>query len=359
MIKSIKIENFKCFKENLVKLNKVSLLLGTNSGGKSSLIQALLLSKMSLDSVSKGDNKSLDLITNDYGLNLHSFDEIIYQDAAADLFSIELEFQDHISTIGYKPTDDNNVVEMNFKGQTGNFTSPLVYLSADRMISRYQKSGDINNIRLGESNEYLGYIVEKGRQKNVIRIHAERNHWDYKDTSVLDIQINNWLDYILPNSRVTAKNSSDDNYFSLLFGDTSRHQTNVGYGISFILPIIVAGLIAEEDTILVVENPELHLHPQAQSNMAAFLAVIASSGVQVVIETHSEHIVNGFRKAILYDKNPLKNKDLTINYFNFNGFCNIEEVVLNEKAEITHWPEGFMDQEENDLFEIRKMRLKK
>ncbi|MBZ3765974.1 AAA family ATPase [Bacillus cereus] len=360
MIKSIKIKNFKCFKENDVKMNKANLLLGTNSGGKSSLIQALLLSKMSLECNMQDVNKSIDLITNNYGLNLYSFDEILFEDAGADLFSIELNYGDHTSIIEYTPTDDGNVVKFNFTGEVSKFTNELIYLSSDRSISRYQKSGDIHNIRLGETNEYLGYIIEKGRQDKFIKINKHRNHWEHKDTSILDIQINDWLDFILPKSRVTATNKGTDNHFSLLFGEKdSLHQTNVGYGISFVLPIIVAGLIADEGSVLIVENPELHLHPKAQSNIAAFLAVIAASGVQVVIETHSEHIVNGFRKAILHDKNPLKPSDLIINYFNVDKICCIEEIALNDKAEITHWPTGFMDQEENDLFEIRKMRLKK
>ncbi|KUO75234.1 MAG: hypothetical protein APF81_01145 [Desulfosporosinus sp. BRH_c37] len=358
MIKSIEIKNFKCFKNNEVNLNKASLLLGTNSGGKSSLIQAILLAEMSLDSIAKYNAKSLDLITNKYGLNLYFFDEILYQDAEENVISIDLHCEELNSKIEYIQTDDNNVVAIQVIGDKR--AIPLLYLSADRSISKYQKSGDINNLKLGDYNEYLGYILEKGRQKNVIIIDMERNHWKYSDTTVLDIQVNNWLNFVLPNNRVTAKNTGSDNYVSLLFGDKATlHQTNVGYGVSFVLPIIVAGLIADKNSILVIENPELHLHPKAQSNLASFLAVVAASGVQVIIETHSEHVVNGFRKAVLNENNPLKSSDLSINYFEVNEVCHIQKVELNEKAEITHWPCGFLDQEENDLFELRKMRLKK
>lgn len=359
MIKSISINNYKCFKENNINLNKGNLLLGTNSGGKSSFIQALLLSQMSLESISNGKN-SLDLITNTYGLNLYSFDEVIHSEAIDDFFTVIINDNDSISKLEFRPNDDKNVVELTLIGEKPQQIRELIYLSADRSISKYQKGGDINNVHLGQLNEYLGYILDKGRQKNVIKIDKKRNHWENKDTSVLDIQINDWLNYILPKSRVTASNTGTDNYFSLLFGEkSSLHQTNVGYGISFVLPIIIAGLIAKENTVLVVENPELHLHPQAQSNIASFLAVIASSGVQVIIETHSEHIVNGFRKAVLFNENPLEVEDLTINYFTINGSCLVEEVQLNERAEITHWPVGFMDQEERDLLEIRKLRFKK
>lgn len=359
MIDNINLQNFKCFDNNTIRLNKATLLLGINSGGKSSFIQGLLLAKMGLESIRKSNAKSLDLTSNEHDLNLYSFDEIIYDQANEDFITINLDHNSDRYLVRFNPTEDNNVVRIENLGDDLKDEIPLIYLNAERMITRYQKSGDINNIRLGEDNEYLGYILEKG-QKRQIEVYVDRNHWDSKDIKFLDIQINNWLNFILPGSKVSAKSIGSDNYVSLLFGDNSnRHQTNIGYGISFILPIIVAGLISKKNSILIVENPELHLHPKAQSNIATFLSIVAASGVQVIIETHSEHIVNGFRKSVLDKINPIKPSEVTINYFNFNGKSNVEEIELSENAEITHWPVGFMDQEENDLFEIRKMRLKK
>lgn len=359
MLNSIGIKNFKCFNNNMIKLNKASLLLGSNSGGKSSLIQALLISKMSIDRVSKKNAKTLDLITNQYGLNLWSFDEVIYEDADEDFFTIKLNNDENEAILEFKPTDDGNVVSLNVSGNVKEFINKVIFLSAERSISKYQKNGDINDIKLGERNEYLGYILEKGQKKS-IKVDKNRNYWGNAENDFLDFQINNWLNYVLPNNKVAAKNTGESNYISLLFGDkTNLHQSNIGYGVSFVLPIIIAGLTAKKDSILIIENPELHLHPKAQSNIASFLAVVAAAGVQIVIETHSEHIVNGFRKSILDEKNPIKDSDLTINYFNVDKICIVDEILLNKKVEITCWPEGFMDQEEKDLFEIRKMRLKK
>lgn len=350
MITKMTIENFKCFQMNEVFLEKATLLLGTNSGGKSSFIQALLLSKMSLNGKS-----NMNLLSNDYGLNLHSFDEIINSEGE-DFFKVVIQNESSLDIV-YKSTDDSNILNIEVSGNQEVLGNPVIYLSADRSVSKTQIAGDVNNLELGNFNEQLAFIIEKGKQKNKIPFYSERNYWDAKNTQLFDMQVNDWLNYILPSNSVTSKKYGDDNLYALLFGHgRPMRQGSVGYGVSFILPIIVACLIADKESILVIENPELHLHPKAQSNMASFLATIAASGVQLVIETHSDHIINGFRKSILRKEVNISNTDIIINYFNNENQCNIEKVSLNEKAEIVNWPTGFMDQEEFDLFEMRKLR---
>lgn len=90
---------------------------------------------------------------------------------------------------------------------------------------------------------------------------------------------------------------------------------NVGFGYTYILPIIVSGLIAQKGQILIVENPEAHLHPKAQSEIAKFLALVASCGVQIYIESHSEHILNGLRISTLIDSIDITKDDVQIFYF--------------------------------------------
>ena len=357
MISQIDIMRYKGFKNTQIKFNDATLLLGANSGGKSSAIQALLLSDLAIETKQLKHN-NIDITNNKYNLNLYGFDEILADGIREDDFEFLLrDDKDRNIRIKFLPTDDQNIVGVQVANATEKFFPEIIYLSAERSISSYQKMGNLDNLILGESNQYIGYIIEKGKKK-LIYVDKERNYWENKETTFLDIQINEWLNYILPNNRVTAKDTGYDNHISLMFGDKGNlHQTNIGYGISFVLPIIVAGLIATKGSSIIVENPELHLHPQAQSKMAMFLATIAAAGVQVIIETHSEHIVNGFRKAVIDGKVNLKNTDVAINYFNFNNGCIVEEVKLNEAAEINYWPEGFMDQEQSDLFEMRKMRL--
>lgn len=119
------------------------------------------------------------------------------------------------------------------------------------------------------------------------------------------------------------------------------------------MSIIVSALIAKEGNILIIENPEAHLHPKAQLNLSYLLAKLTGNGVQVFIETHSEHIVNGFRIAALKDVFSLNNNDLNIFFFNYD--FSITQLKIEENGKIKNWPEGFFDQYQHELAEILKL----
>lgn len=113
------------------------------------------------------------------------------------------------------------------------------------------------------------------------------------------------------------------------------------------LSIIVAGLIAKPGEILIVENPEAHLHPYAQSIMAKFLSLVASTGVQVFVESHSDHILNGFRIAV---KNKIiDSTHLNVLYFDHRLDNFFEKIDVDEDGGIDKWPISFFDQSVNDL----------
>ena len=121
------------------------------------------------------------------------------------------------------------------------------------------------------------------------------------------------------------------------------------------MPIIVSGLIAEKGSLLIVENPEAHLHPSGQSRIGQFLAAIASTGVQVVIETHSEHVINGVRIAAL--KDFIANDKILINFLKKeNGEIEINSIEVNELGDLNDFPEGFFDQVEQDLIKLIKLK---
>lgn len=347
MINKIEIKGYKCFENIKVNLSQSNILLGVNSGGKSSFIQTLLLSKMLIE------NQRVDLNNNIFNLNLISFNEIINQDSIEII--IKLYSNDNTLELKCYSPEEDHLILAEITGDKSILEAPLVYLSADRQLCKTQISGDINSINLGTNNEYLAYFLEKSKNKKYNMFYSSRNHWSDKKSTLLDFQLNYWLNYILPGNKVTSSYKFD-NIYSLLFGDMQNRQSNVGFGVAFIIPILFYGLTIPKNSILVIENPEIHLHPSAQTKIAEFLNFIASNGIQIIIETHSDHIVNGFRKSILLNEIPIDYNKIKLNYFTHQEFSEVEEIILNANAEIKKWPKGFMDQTELDLMEIRRLR---
>lgn len=352
MISRLELKNFKCFSKMKMECKPFTILCGINSCGKSSVIQAILLAEEARES-----NGNFDLMNMRYGLDLYSFDEILYDDAENEEIFVRLMVNDkNIDFTFYSEENDNNVLYKcdAIKVDKANERGKVWYLGSDRTISQVQKRGNIAKLELGKENEYLGFVLEKGRS-NKISVDKRRNCKDM-DNVLLMTQVNEWLDYILPGNQVMAATTGSDNLISMRFGKEQKlHKTNVGYGISFILPILVSGLLAAKGDLIIIENPELHLHPKAQSALMYFLARLVSTGVQVIVETHSDHIVNGLRKAIIDCKCELKPSQTAIHFFDSN--CQIKRISIDANAELSEWPEDFMEQEEMDLYFIRKMRM--
>ena len=129
--------------------------------------------------------------------------------------------------------------------------------------------------------------------------------------------------------------------------DFHRPQ-HVGFGLSHVLPILVAALVARVGDMLLIENPEVHLHPAGQALMGRFLAEVAASGVQVILETHSDHVLNGARRAVR--DAVVSPADVVLHFFrdrNLDG----DQVVsprVDVRGNVDFWPEGFFDQFDKD-----------
>ena len=178
----------------------------------------------------------------------------------------------------------------------------------------------------------------------------------------LEQQVNAWLSELMPGVSISANYNPDthsaqikvDNVYTR--GD-STIATNIGFGISYVLPIIVTGLIAKKGSVMIVENPEAHLHPSAQSKIGSFLAMVANSGVNVIVETHSDHLVNGIQIACA--KKEISCNDVTINFFSQEineQQPTVKSISINEKGELDSWPKGFFDQSQRDFAELFKFR---
>jgi predicted ATPase len=120
------------------------------------------------------------------------------------------------------------------------------------------------------------------------------------------------------------------------------------------LPIIVAGLVVK-DGILIVENPEAHLHPASQSKLGRFLGRVAGCGAQVIVETHSDHVLNGIRLAAV-EEGSVQVRDVVVHYFDHTAGNPPVAIDLTEKGGMSEWPAGFFDQLEEDLRRLSRVK---
>ena len=225
--------------------------------------------------------------------------------------------------------------------------SHIHYISADRLGPQefYLKSTINKFPNVGAKGEFTVNLLYKKRDDLV-----NDKLCLGEDAKTLATQTEEWLNEIFNGAKVEVP-SSQSNILEILFNtSTSKDRfrpANVGFGYSYILPIVVSGLIAKEGEILIVENPEAHLHPKAQSRLAKFLAKVSSCGVQVFIESHSDHILNALRIAVLDD--IITHEDLSILYFQQNPEQPVVQIRVQPNGGIEEWPEGFFDQMDKDF----------
>jgi predicted ATPase len=177
-----------------------------------------------------------------------------------------------------------------------------------------------------------------------------------EDAKTLITQTGAWLSKIFGGAKLDIP-SSQSRTLELLFNTSASRDrftpANVGFGFHSILPIIVSGLIAKEGEILIVENPEIHLHPRAQSELTKFLAKVSSCGVQVLVESHSDHILNGLQVAVV-DK-IIGENEISVLYFQSDNQEPVVQIPIQKDGRIEFWPEGFFDQSNKDLEKVYGM----
>lgn len=330
MISKIKLENFKCFVEADIDIAPMTLLAGLNSSGKSSIIQALRIANN--------------------GKLLQGYGECVNVNAKIAKIEIithkEKQYEIQITKQG-KPQSKNFIENKEFQ-----------YIGADRLGPQVQlpfRRGDIYSV--GEQGEdVLSYINEYYEESGVPEKLRMRG---YESLSSVKEQIQAWLNIISPEFKFSFLSSKEtDTAFSQY---NNFRAKDVGFGLSYTLPIIAAVIISayklQKNKIMVpvimIENPEAHLHPSGQTKLGKFLALAASCGVQIIAETHSDHFLNGVRLAAK-EKN-IAFKDIVIQYIKYNVEEKTSEnipIYVDEYGMLDEWPEGFFDQNEKNLLEL-------
>lgn len=385
MLERISIKNFKLFEKQVEfnHLRALNLLTGINGRGKSSFLQSMLLMNQSIvknentkSLVLKGEN--INVGTADDAKNSNkSISETISLVFVNDQGTFHYDFMpqgkgDDLIPVGYfKGKVSDLTIEATTRDEWYNFQPVrlggylklgktlrgLQYVAANRIEPRLNYESDSpHRVKPNATNcvcvlhnhkddtvrdEYLDVLGEVLPSWRRLGIDADIS---------LGGQVEYWLSKMFGETKVLTSYIKEADIYTLQFKTLERQgwfkPTNVGYGYSYVLPILVAGLNAPKDGILIVENPEAHLHPQGQSVIAKFLACIALSGVQVFIETHSEHILNGIR--VLMRQSVLAPNDVSVKFF-FDDEKFFKEIIINEKGEVQEWPQDFFDQEERDL----------
>ena len=126
--------------------------------------------------------------------------------------------------------------------------------------------------------------------------------------------------------------------------------TNTGFGLSYTLPVLVAILSAKPGALLLFENPESHLHPKGQAKIGELMAKAANCGVQIVVETHSDHVLNGIRVAVR--KGLLPPENVCLHFFERHADKACSEIIspiMDRNGRIDRWPDYFFDEWDKSL----------
>ena len=156
----------------------------------------------------------------------------------------------------------------------------------------------------------------------------------------------------------TEKPSQLDSYIRPIDLDHSVSPASVGVGFSQIAPIILMCLTAEKNDVLIFEQPELHLHPALQQKLGDFFLQMSKLGIQIIIETHSDHILNRVRLRSLEDlKSFSKNVNIVFvekedKQSKFNQF----KITEDGDFDFQTYPKGFFDQTSKDTFKLLKAK---
>ena len=147
-----------------------------------------------------------------------------------------------------------------------------------------------------------------------------------------------------------------DYQFTLGFGKTNSYKSkNVGFGITYVLPVILSLLTAEEGKIIIIENPESHIHPRGQAELGKLIALAARTGAQLFIETHSDHILNGIRVAV--KEQCIDKSKVNILYFDkettdTEQFSKITSIKVDKNGALSDYPKDFLDEWSNQLSKL-------
>ncbi len=370
MFTRLDLKYFKCFELLRLPLRPLTLLSGPNASGKSSVLQALVL----LHQTMREHEWSTRLMLNGEALRLGTVADVVDKVHGRRTFEIGV-------------TDEETICQWTFTGERSEMSMAIdrVNLGEDTQeepkVLRYLMPPEIEASRsVADRLRGLTYITaERVGPREVYPLEDRQTapvvgpigehavsvlHWG-RDELVLDDlimpgvpptrlrQVEGQMRRFFPDCAIVLQQVPQANAVTLglrTSNATDFHRPiHVGFGLTQILPMVIAALSASKDDLLLIENPEVHLHPAGQAKIGQFLADVARAGVQVVVETHSDHVLNGIRRSVKGKR--LAPEEVALHFFKLssNEAARVLSPALDNSGNIDTWPDGFFDQFDKDM----------
>ncbi len=376
MIQSLLIENLKCFESLRLDLAPLTLLTGFNAAGKSTTLQTLQLLAQTL----RSQRGTTELRLNGSMASLGTPSDILNNSSGAKRLKLGVENSDIQLVWEFELEEEIRrslrVSKLAIKGkQTEILTAkdldgiePRVESGAVKtLINGLKKTIFLSAARQVETDVFPVPLEMAERRGDVGVIGQFAAWWLYSegdtpvaqsrcigephDSTTLRHQINAWCEELFPGVELNALPVPKTSLMRLELrsGPTVDWSSpaNIGYGVSYAFPVLVAGLCAIDDYPLILDSPEAHLHPKGQSRIGGFLAQMAAAGSQILVETHSDHLLNGVRLAL--KDGVIDPSDVAIYFFSPLSGSRVTRLSVDKNGTVSDWPPGFFDQSEMDL----------
>lgn len=429
MLSKISLKNFKAFKEAEIEIKPITILIGPNNSGKSSLLQSIILIQQTLESSNS--------VLNTAGKKFGSFNELIYQNADNNEIDFRFDFTDktyieftitarnnktyvknflceaglykyslqNLTVEDYNSDknivdnqqkcelkfNEENLISKNILGfkpepiflreafffkikSIGNFESLITKfikeiepgIKLGNIIRNLTSSLDFYNDTVQKSNDF--YQKTKRDFNNIkyvgpIREEADRSYekgfYNYVGLTgehavqilANDLELKHEVGEYFENMDIArdlqvSDPKAEKNFQFLLktkITDKGVNFADIGCGTSQILPIIVQSLITQNDSIIIIEQPEVHLHPKVQADLADFFVKVSSKNKRFILETHSDYFIERIRYNIM--NKDIKNENVAIYYIEQNEAkkCStIESININSKGQYSNLPDDYI-----------------
>jgi predicted ATPase len=372
VITRIELELFKCFRLLKLPLAPLTLLTGANASGKSTILQSLVLlhqtilhhewsTRLQLNGAEIELGNVTDVVDKIHGRREFRFGLIDDTCSVEWLFRYSEDKQSMSAAVATVSVNGNKIVDpkklrflfpepLDRAAGLASRLKSLTYLTAERVGPRdlYQLQDPSATQVVGPRGENAVGLLYQRRDSLVLQALRLAS-----EAPTLLKQVEARMKSFFPGTSITVQSVPQTNFVTLGIRTndaTDFHRpVNVGFGLTQVFPIVVAGLASSAGDLLLVENPEVHLHPAGQALMGQFLSDVASAGVQILVESHSDHVLNGIRRAVKAEK--LSPEHVALHFLQPHEGEGVQVIspTLDPVGNIDRWPAGFFDQFDRDM----------